>query len=179
MPFTYLGLPMGTTKPRIEDMSPIMTKIERRLHGASSLLSYTGRLQLINSVITPITTYTMCSIKVHRGVIENIDRARKQCLWRGNNAEKKGGNLAAWDMVLKPKKKGGLGLINLKVQNDALLLKQLHKFYSKENIPWVQLVWNTYYQAGKKISAKFHRKTRNFVLIGGPRKKCVPLKFFS
>lgn len=30
LPFTYLGLPMGTTKPRIDDLSPIMDRIERR-----------------------------------------------------------------------------------------------------------------------------------------------------
>ena len=77
LPFTYLGLPMGTTKPKIEDMSSLMAKIERRLNGCSSLLSFSGRLQLVNSVITPITTYTMCTIKLHKGVIENIDRARK------------------------------------------------------------------------------------------------------
>ena len=44
MPFTYLGLPMGTTKPKIEDMSYLMVKIERRLNGCSSLLSLSGRL---------------------------------------------------------------------------------------------------------------------------------------
>jgi hypothetical protein len=123
MPFTYLGLPMGTTKPKIEDMSPIMVKIGRRLNGCSSLLSYSGRLQLVNSVLTPITTYTMCTLKVHKGVIDAIDRARKQCLWMGNSVERKGGNLAAWDMVQKPKDKGGLGVINLKLHNDALLVK--------------------------------------------------------
>jgi hypothetical protein len=36
---------------------------------------------------------------------------------------KKGYNLAAWDLVRRPKDKGGLGVINLGVQNDALLLK--------------------------------------------------------
>ena len=85
MPFTYLGLPMGTTKPRMSDLTLLMDKIERRLSACSSLLSYTGRLQMIDSVITPITTYTMCTIKLPAGVIENIDRARKQCVWRGNN----------------------------------------------------------------------------------------------
>lgn len=29
MPFTYLGLPMGTTKPRIEDFNPMMDRIEK------------------------------------------------------------------------------------------------------------------------------------------------------
>jgi hypothetical protein len=44
-----------------------------------------------------------------------------------------------------PKKKGGLGVINLTIQNDALLLKQLDKFYKKENVQWVNLIWQKYY----------------------------------
>jgi hypothetical protein len=89
MPFTYLGLPMGTTKPRMDDLVPMMDRVERRLSACSTWLSYSGRLEMINSAITPITTYAMCTIKLPKGVIENIDRARKQCLWRGNSAEKK------------------------------------------------------------------------------------------
>ena len=100
---------------------------------------------MVNSAISPITTYAMCSVKMPVGVIENIDRARKQCLWRGNDERKRDGNLAAWSLVQKPKSKGGLGVINLRLQNDALLMKHLHKFYNKENIPWVQLVWFKYY----------------------------------
>jgi hypothetical protein len=144
MPFTYLGLPMGTTKPRIADLTPLMDRVERRLTACSSLLSYSGRLEMINSILTPTVTYAMCSIKLPIWVIENIDRIRKQCLWRGNDATKKGGNLAAWSMVQKPKRKGGLGVLNLRLKNDALLLKQLHKFYSNKETPWVQLIWHKY-----------------------------------
>lgn len=145
MPFTYLGLPMGTSKPKMEDLTPIMDRVERRLSACSTWLSYSGRLQMINSAITPITTYAMCTIKLPKGVIENIDRVRKQCLWRGNSENKKGGNLVAWPVVLLPKDKGGLSIQNLSLQNDALLIKQLSKFYNKANIPWVQLIWNRYY----------------------------------
>ena len=145
MPFTYLGLPMGTTKPKIDDLVPLMDRVERRLSACSVWLSYSGRLEMINSAITPITTYAMCTIKLPKGVIENIDRARKQCLWRGNSANKKGGNLVAWPVVMQPKEKGGLGIINLRLQNDALLMKHLSKFYNKENIPWVCLIWSKYY----------------------------------
>jgi hypothetical protein len=144
-PFTYLGLPMGTTKPRVEDYTPLMDKIERRLTACSSLLSYSGRLQMVNSVLTATATYTMCTLKLPKGVIDNIDRARKQCLWRGSDMSKKGGNWAAWPMVQKPKNKGGLGVINLSVQNDALLVKHLHKFYNKVDVPWVNLIWSKYY----------------------------------
>jgi hypothetical protein len=62
-----------------------MDRIERRLFVCSSLLSYSGRLQMTNSVITPSATYAMCTIKLPIGVTENIDRARKQCTWRGND----------------------------------------------------------------------------------------------
>lgn len=46
---------------------------------------------------------------------------------------------------MKPKSKGGLGVINLSIQNDALLLKHLHKFYNRLDIPWVPLVWSKHY----------------------------------
>ena len=106
-PFTYLDLPMGTTKPRIEDLTPIMDRVERRLSACSTWLSYSGRLQMVNSAITPIVTYTLCTIKVPKGFIDNIDRARKQYLWRGSDEAAKGGNLVAWPTIMKPKDKGG------------------------------------------------------------------------
>jgi hypothetical protein len=104
---------------------------------------------MVNSAITPIATYTMCTLKLPAGVVENIDRIRKQCIWRGNDRSKRGGNLAAWPMVNRPKSKGGLGVLNIRIHNDALLLKQLHKFYNKKNIPWVQQIWFKYYNNGK------------------------------
>ena len=44
MPFTYLGLPMGTTKPKMEDLTPLMDRVERKLVSCSNYLSYSGRL---------------------------------------------------------------------------------------------------------------------------------------
>jgi hypothetical protein len=48
-------------------------------------------------------------------------------------------------MVTMPKAKGDLGVINLRRQNDVLLIRHLHKFYNKEDLPWVQLIWSNYY----------------------------------
>jgi hypothetical protein len=39
LPFTYLGLPLGTTKPRVEHFGFIMNKVERRLTATSNFLS--------------------------------------------------------------------------------------------------------------------------------------------
>jgi len=49
-------------------------------------------------------------------------------------------------MVAKPKIDGGLGMLDLKTQNEALLLKSFHKFFfNKANIPWVKLIWEKHY----------------------------------
>ena len=47
--------------------------------------------------------------------------------------------------MCRPKNQGGLGVIDIFVQNKALLLKNLHKFYNRHNIPWVNLIWESYY----------------------------------
>lgn len=99
---------------------------------------------MVNSVISSLPTYYMCSLKLPVTVIDTIDKHRKNCLWRGSDFRKKGYNLAAWDLVRRPKSKGGLGVINLSLQNDALLLKLLDKFYRKEKVQWVGLVWEKY-----------------------------------
>ena len=43
-PFTYLGLPMGTTKPRISDLMPLVDRMERRLSTSSAMLNQGSRL---------------------------------------------------------------------------------------------------------------------------------------
>lgn len=56
-PFTYLALPMGLTKPQVKDYAPLLCKIERRFSTSAKFLSYAGRLQLVNSVISSLSTY--------------------------------------------------------------------------------------------------------------------------
>ena len=64
LPFTYLGLPLGTTKPRVEHYGFIMNKIERRLTATSSLLTHAGRPQLVNTVLSSFPTYAMCTFQI-------------------------------------------------------------------------------------------------------------------
>jgi hypothetical protein len=82
MPFTYLGLPMGTTKPSIRDLSPLTDRVKRRLSAVTSFLSYGDRLVLVNSVLSSLPTYFMLSLRLPPGIIEVIDRARRHCLWK-------------------------------------------------------------------------------------------------
>jgi len=56
LPFTYLGLPLGTTKPRVDHFEPLMSKTERKLTTTSNFLTHAGRLQLVNSVLSSLPT---------------------------------------------------------------------------------------------------------------------------
>lgn len=58
LPFTYLGLPLGTTKPRVEDFLPLVNKCERRLASVSTFLTQAGRLELVNSVFSSLPPST-------------------------------------------------------------------------------------------------------------------------
>ncbi|XP_020174866.1 uncharacterized protein [Aegilops tauschii subsp. strangulata] len=146
MPFTYLGLPMGTARPTVADLMPLVSSVERKLSTAASLLDLGSKLTLVNSVITSLAIYVMCSIRLPPKILDHLDKLRRYCLWAKNtNDGLKAVSMAAWDLVCRPKHKGGLGVLDLKIQNQGLLLKQLHKFYNHRDIPWVDLVWNTYY----------------------------------
>lgn len=52
-------------------------------------------------------------------------------------------------MVCLPKVEGGLGVIDLAAQNKSLVMKQLHKFFNKTTVPWLQLVWDHHFPRGK------------------------------
>ena len=55
----------------------------------------------------------------------------------------------AWKMVCNPKVEGGLGIIDIEKQNKVLLTKNSHKFYNKNDLPWVDLIWEKHYRNGK------------------------------
>jgi hypothetical protein len=139
MPFTYLGLPLGTTKPTLQEFTPLLAKIVKGLSGISKHLSYDGRLILVNSVFSALPTFYMCSLKIPPQVIKQIDIYRKHCLWSKGDINRRGKCIVAWEAATKPKDQGGLGIIDIKSQNNALLMKFLDKFYIKVDIPWVTL----------------------------------------
>lgn len=80
MPFTYLGLPLGTTRPTISDFAPLVCRVERRLSGISRFLSYSGRLILVNSVFSALPTFYMCCLKLlHKPSIKLTKSERHAC----------------------------------------------------------------------------------------------------
>jgi len=135
LPFTYLGLPLGLTKQKTEEFLPIVNRCERILVSTSLYLSQARRLQLTNSVFTALPTFYMSTFSMHVTIIEQIDKYRKHCLWRSSDDNNRINAKAAWPLVTRPKPEGGLGVLDLRTQNEVLLIKNLHKFFNNIDIP--------------------------------------------
>jgi hypothetical protein len=45
-------------------------------------------------------------------------------------------------------------VIDLVIQNKALLFKHLHKFFNKADVPWVDLTWKAHYSASLAPQAR-------------------------
>jgi hypothetical protein len=149
LPFTYLGLPLGTTRPSVADLMPLVSRLDKKLSGISSLMSYTRRLTLLNSVINSLPMFAMCSLKVPITIFIHFEKSGRQFLWADREDKIQGKCLASWDLICRPKDEGGLGVIDLRKQNKALLIKNLHKFYNCHDLPWVNLLWRAYYSNGQ------------------------------
>jgi hypothetical protein len=112
-------------------------------------LSQGGKLQMVNSVLSSLAAYYMRTIKVPITILQQVDKYRKHCLWKGGDTNSRKPPLAIWKLVTKPKLKGGPEVINLRLQNEVLLMKNLHKFFNKQDLPWVNLIWMQYYSNGR------------------------------
>lgn len=128
LPFTYLGLPLGTSKPKITDYFPLTQRVERRLASYVTFLSLGVRLTLVNVVFSQLSTFYMCLLKIPSGILRQIDKYRRSCLRRSSDLDCRGKSLVAWDKICKPKTQGGLGVLSLPTKNQALLLKNLLTF---------------------------------------------------
>jgi hypothetical protein len=62
------------------------------------------------------------------------------------DVNKKSGYLVAWKHACRSKADGGLGIIDLRAHNVALLMKFLHKFYNRADLPWVDITWTHFYR---------------------------------
>jgi hypothetical protein len=52
-PFTYLGLPLGITKPNLEYFLSMVVRVEKRICGIADFLDYGGKLLMVKSVLFP------------------------------------------------------------------------------------------------------------------------------
>jgi hypothetical protein len=96
-------------------------------------------------------------MKHHKETLpEQIDKYRRQCLWRGSYTNAKNHHKKHGDSF-QTKNTKCLGILNLTAHNEALLMKNLHKMLNILVIPWVKVIWENHYKGGAASSKKINK----------------------
>ena len=106
----------------------MIERISRKLDGWQKVyLSFGGRITLIQSCLTHMLCYFLSLFKIPALVAAKIERMQREFLWSGVG-EGKRDHLVNWDVVCKPKSRGGLGFGKISIRNVALLGKWLWRY---------------------------------------------------
>jgi len=139
-PISYLGMPLGDNLRSKSFWDPVLSKVAKRLAGwKRGFLSKDEKLTLIQSVLSALPTYYMSVFKMPIGVVGDLEKIMRNFFWEG--FEKKKGRVAvAWDVCVRPKEKGGLGIGGLVEKNKALLAKWLWRFPLETDELWHKVI---------------------------------------
>ena len=139
LPVRYLGVPLCTKKISLLNCEVLLQQIKRKLSSWSARsLSFSGRLLLIKTVITGITTFWCSTFILPKACIKRINSLCGVFLWRGDIEEHHTARVS-WAVVTKPKKEGGLGIKDLAIWNNACCLKLIWLLFFQSGSVWVAL----------------------------------------
>ncbi|MBA0764641.1 hypothetical protein Gotri_013968, partial [Gossypium trilobum] len=151
----YRGLQVNPK--RIATWESIVDRVRKKLSSwMSRSLSWAGKVVLINVVLSSLSIFFMSLFNAPVTIIKKINKIRRNFLW-GNTKGKNKMAKVDWNIVCKPKVKGGAGVVNLGVKNKALLAKWSWRFAFEKEALWRKVILVKY---GSKVQ-RWHFKTTN------------------
>jgi hypothetical protein len=131
-----------------KDLAVPVTKIEKKLATwRCGSLSYGGKSILINSCLSSIPMYMMGLYLLPAQTHHKMDAIRARFFWEGLEGKKKY-HMLRWEALCRPREDGGLGFVNTKMMNEALLCKWIYKLESGNNSPCCELLRRKYLANG-------------------------------
>ncbi|GKB52232.1 RNA-directed DNA polymerase, eukaryota, reverse transcriptase zinc-binding domain protein, partial [Tanacetum coccineum] len=110
LPFTYLGIPIGSNMSRNKEWNPIIDKFKKRLSKwKANMLSIGGRSTLITSVLGSFGVYYLSLFPIHKLINKRLESLQAN-FFRGCTDGIKKIPWIAWNSVLASKVKGGLSI---------------------------------------------------------------------
>ncbi|GJW14260.1 reverse transcriptase domain-containing protein [Tanacetum coccineum] len=87
------------------------------------------------SVRSSLGVYYFSNFKAPKKRIKKLESIHRKFFWGGNSDENKI-SCIAWDKVISPRHKGGLGIGSLLASNQSMLSKWWWRFHAEENALW-------------------------------------------
>lgn len=138
-PIRYLGVPVSPSKLHLVDWAPLIEKNNKKLDNwKGSSMSIAGRATLINSFLSSTFIYHMSMYLLPKTILNTLDRQRRSFFWQGGGSRKKY-HLVKWESLCKSKRKGGLGLKDIRKMNVSLLSKWWWRLEKEDGI-WQRII---------------------------------------
>ncbi|KAL6218764.1 hypothetical protein ACLB2K_011973 [Fragaria x ananassa] len=119
----YLDMPLIHDRVNKCTYAGSFDKVQKRLSSwKSKVLSFAGRLTLVQSVTSAIPMYAMQTTKFPFSLCDKLDKLNRDFIW-GDVENKKMVHLVNWDTICQPKYLGGLGIKKTADMNQAMLSK--------------------------------------------------------
>jgi hypothetical protein len=142
LPFKYLGFPLCDRRVTMAEMEPLVNAVALKMEPwQGRFMSSAARLTLINACLSNLPIYSMGLFLLSDGTHEGFDRHRCRFFWEGQGNKMKY-HMVAWEDICKPKAQGGLGVMNTKLMNLALMTKWIWRMLTEDDskLLWLQLL---------------------------------------
>ncbi|GKV15237.1 hypothetical protein SLEP1_g26035 [Rubroshorea leprosula] len=160
MPFIYLGLPVGGISGRKKFWVSVLDRFRNKLAAwKRSLLSFGGRITLLNSVLSALPIFYLSLFKIPNCVLGEMVKIQRDFFWGGTNLERKIA-WVRWDHICVDKERGGLGVDDLKRRNWALLGKWWFRLRDGVGGLWKRVIWEKYYGGRQEGDITFFSSLR-------------------
>lgn len=119
-------------------------------------MSIVGRTTLINSSLNNAPIYHMSIYLLPKSIIYKLDKIRRRFFWQGGGTKRKY-HLLKWTQKFKHKKKGGLGIKDIRKMNVSLMTKWWWKLEREDGL-WQKII-QFKYLCGKSVCTMNHRQS--------------------
>jgi hypothetical protein len=149
-PIKYLGVPVSPSRLHVSDWIPLANKSEKKLNvWKGGTMSIAGRSTLISSSLNNTPIYHMSIYLLPKTILNRLDKISRTFFWQGGGTKRKY-HLIKWTRICKSKKKGGLGIKDIRKINVSLLTKWWRKL-DKEDGLWQKIVKFKYLKNGSLL----------------------------
>ncbi|XP_026422199.1 uncharacterized protein LOC113318244 [Papaver somniferum] len=148
----YLGLPLLIGKKKIECFTNLVERVKCRLskwNGES--MSQCCKSLMIRTVTNTIPYYTMSCLQIPVDIIKQIDTMQRHLWW--GFTEKRETYITSWKKLGLHKNLGGQGFRDLRILNQALLIRAAWRMCSNPDKPWEKAMQSKYFPSTSMIHA--------------------------
>ncbi|GKV52113.1 hypothetical protein SLEP1_g58708 [Rubroshorea leprosula] len=164
-PFKYLEVQVGGNHRRLAMWQSLVDSFKKKLSmWKGRWLSLGGRITLLNFALTSLPMFLLSVYLAPKSIVKPIEKIKRDFLWGGCEGNRKIHSVS-WERICRNKKKGGLGVKDIRSFNLALLGKWWDKLAKGEEGLWFKLIKEKYGCANDNWHA-WVMEGRGWVLTG-------------